>query len=334
MRYFLSGVSMGAKSTNVSVNSNALSARCYPPANLLGMVLEQVDAQGRSKRVFVDRLKSGDKPIKHPSTQRAASGGSSVVTRKVPPLVGQSGPGDLTRRNAALTTISVAQIRVDTTPTGSNQRLMKTYFTTDGARTPVVLCKPVSMSRLPIVTAKKTPVVTLIKQTIPLNKKAPVADLWKAVQTAQANAETVRAEAERQAQLAQQATTIQEQQAALDRMAALLAEAERIAAEALAAANAAAARATSAEERLAAADAQKTAADVVATTEDTTKTASDVGVTSDGGGGVAVEPIVTPTEPDVVMPIEPEAELPPKKSKAPLFLLAAAAVGGYFWLNG
>jgi len=333
MRYFLSGVSMGAKSTNVSVNSNALSARCYPPANLLGMVLEQVDAQGRSKRVFVDRLKSGDKPIKHPSTQRAASGGSSVVTRKVPPL-GQSGPRDLTRINAALTTISVAQIRVDTTPTGSNQRLMKTYFTTDGARTPVVLCKPVSMSRLPIVTAKKTPVVTLIKQTISLNKKATVADFSKAAQTAQADAEASRREAERQAELARQAQTDQEQQAALDRMSVALANAERAATEALAAANAAAARAQSAEERAIAAEAKVSAQTTVAVVEEVKDVASDVGVTSDGGGGVAVEPIVTPTEPDVVMPIEPEAELPPKKSKAPLFLLAAAAVGGYFWLNG
>lgn len=334
---------MDAGGANTSVNSNALSARCYPPANLLGMVLEQVDAQGRSKRVFVDRLKSGDKALQQPSTQRATSGGSSVSRRYVPSV----GRSDLTRMNAALTTISVAQIRVDTTPTGNNQRLMRTYFTTDGARTPVVLCVP-TPAKKPVQT-RKVPVIIFRKGYGKIDKEKIIRKIGKTsmwaipatIQTALANAEAARREAERQAELARQAQTDQEQQAALDRMAVALANAERAAAEALAAANAAAARAQSAEERAIAAEAKVSAQTTVAVVEEVKDVAADVGVTSDGNGNVVIDPEVTPTPPEVTpttpeQPVVPQIgpSLPPKKSKTPLFLLAAAAVGGYFLLKG
>lgn len=345
MRYFLSGVSGGMQGgTQKLVSTGTISsARCYEPNQVLGMVLEQVDARGVSRRVFVDRLQAGDRPIPSPGTQSATSGSS---TRRTTPLPGVSSSNPLNRRfNGALPTVSVAQIRVDTMPlpNGSNRHLLKTYFTADAARSPVVLCvaaaakKPSPARKVPEMIVRKGFGQSDRAKTISKIGKTSFWAIPKATQTVQVNAETLRREAERQAAAAQQARTIQEQQAALERMAALLAEAEKAAAEAVALANEAAARAQSAEERAVAAEAKKQAEEIVATVEETKDVASDVGVTGDGNGNVVIDPNVTTTPPedtDQPVTIETEAEVPLQKSKTPLLLLAAAAVGGYLLLNG
>ena len=366
MRYFLSGLSgggfqaVGGSTTNMNINTGSISsARCYEPGQVLGMVLEEVDARGTSRRVFVDRLSASDRPLPHPGTQSATSGST---TRTVPRnLPGASSATPIGRRlNGALPTVSVAQIRVDTTllPDSSNRHLLKTYFTADAARSPVVLCVPATAKK-PVQT-RKVPDIIVRKGYGKIDKEKTFRKIGKTsmwaipatVQTALANAEAARREAERQAELARQAQTDQEQQAALDRMAVALANAERAATEALAAANAAAARAQSAEERAVAAEAKVSAQTTVAVVEEVKDVAADVGVTSDGNGNVVIDTEVTPTPPEVtpttpeVTPTTPEVtptppdvlqigpSLPPKKSKTPLLLLAAAAVGGYFWLKG
>jgi hypothetical protein len=359
MRYFLSGLSGGTTTGNFqrsggsNINTGSISsARCYEPGQVLGMVLEEVDARGTSRRVFVDRLSASDRPLPHPGTQSATSGST---TRTTPThLPGASSATPLNRRfNGALPTVSVAQIRVNTTlaPDSSNRHLLKTYFTADAARSPVVLCRPAATKK-PVPTRKMLELITQRDKAKILSKvsKTSFVAIPKATKTVKINAELLVKKAEGQAELARQAQTIQEQQAALERMAALLAEAERVAAEAVALANEAAARAQSAEERAVAAEAQKTAQEVVVAVEETKDIAADVGVTSDGNGNVVIDTEVTPTPPEVtppppeVTPPPPEAtpppdvlqigpSLPPKKSKAPLLLLAAA-VGGYFLLKG
>ena len=336
------------------------SARCYEPGQVLGMVLEEVDARGTSRRVFVDRLidrmSPSVRPLPQPGTQSATSGST---TRTLPRnLPGASSSTPLNRRfNGALPTVSVEQIRVNTT------RRLKTYFTADAARSPVVLCvfapakKPVQTRKVPDIIVRKGFGKIDKEKIIRKIGKTSIWTIPATAQTALANAEAARREAERQAELARQAQTDQEQQAALDRMAVALANAERAATEALAAANAAAARAQSAEERAVAAEAKVSAQTTVAVVEEVKDVAADVGVTSDGNGNVVIDTEVTPTPPEVtpttpeVTPTTPEVtppsevapeqpgdlqigpSLPPKKSKAPLLLLAAA-VGGYFWLKG
>ena len=345
MRYFLSGLSgggfqaIGGSTTNINTGSIS-SARCYEPGQVLGMVLEEVDARGTSRRVFVDRLSASYRPLPQPGTQSATSGSiTRTVFRNLP---GAASATPLNRRlNGTLPTVSVAQIRVNTTllPDSSNRHLLKTYFTADAARSPVVLCVPDIIVRKGYGKIDKEKFIRKIGKT----------SIWTipaTVQTALTNAEAARREAERQADLARQAKTdrkqqaaLKKQQAALNKMAKLLAEAERAAAEALAAANAAAARAQSAEERAIAAEAKVSAQTTVAVVEEVKDVASDVGVTSDGNGNVVIDPEVTPTPPDVLqigpsLPPRIGPSLPPEKSKTPLFLLAAAAVGGYFLLKG
>ena len=359
MRYFLSGLSgggfqaIGGSTTNMNINTGSISsARCYEPGQVLGMVLEEVDARGTSRRVFVDRLSASYRPLPQPGTQSATSGSiTRTVFRNLP---GAASATPLNRRlNGTLPTVSVAQIRVNTTllPDSSNRHLLKTYFTADAARSPVVLCVPDIIVRKGYGKIDKE---IFRKGYGKIDKEKFIRKIGKTsiwtipatVQTTLTNAEAARREAERQADLARQAKTdrkqqaaLKKQQAALNKMAKLLAEAERAAAEALAAANAAAARAQSAEERAIAAEAKVSAQTTVAVVEEVKDVASDVGVTSDGNGNVVIDPEVTPTPPDVLqigpsLPPRIGPSLPPEKSKTPLFLLAAAAVGGYFLLKG
>ena len=338
MRYFLSGLSgggfqaIGGSTTNMNINTGSISsARCYEPGQVLGMVLEEVDARGTSRRVFVDRLSASYRPLPQPGTQSATSGSiTRTVFRNLP---GAASATPLNRRlNGALPTVSVAQIRVNTTllPDSSNRHLLKTYFTADAARSPVVLCVFAPTRKVPVIIVRKGFGKIDKEKFIRKIGKTSIWTIPATVQTALTNAEAARREAERQADLARQAKTDRKQQAALNKMATLLAEAERAAAEALAAANAAAARAQSAEERAIAAEAKVSAQTTVAVVEEVKDVAADVGVTSDGNGNVVIDTEVTPTPPDVLQ-IGPS--LPPKKSNAPLLLLAAA-VGGYFWLKG